>query len=337
VSDSLQSFKKYKDLYRDIIFGYSEYRFESNKKRVFIKHLNDLETGESEKKYKEFLYVAEESGLKTEEESIKFLIDEDVWTQEKEERIKELEDKLSELESTKSKLIVKSQLDLLEQEIKPINQELSILNHERHENVGMTAESFANKKISELTLQRCLFKERDLKEYYYTEEQFDYLEHQEVNECLSIYTDMIATKFGGDEIKRVAVSPFFMNTYVLCDDNVYNFFGRPILTLTNFQVTLMSHAKYLKNLMTSHKPPPEDFQGTPDKVIEWYELQTKSAEAMRDMENKGEGGGKSIFGASKAELSSMETDEQKSMNLNEEIEKHGGEMNFDEILKMHGM
>ena len=89
--------------------------------------------------------------------------------------------------------------------------------------------------------------------------------------------------------------------------------------------------------MPSHKPPPEDFQGTPDKVIEWYELQTKSAEAMRDMENKGEGGGKSIFGASKAELSSMETDEQKSMNLNEEIEKHGGEMNFDEILKMHGM
>jgi hypothetical protein len=148
---------------------------------------------------------------------------------------------------------------------------------------------------------------------------------------------MISEKFQGDEIKRVAVSPFFMNAYIICDDNVYNFFGRPILTLTNFQLALMSQAKYLKNLMSNHKSPPEDFQTTPDKIIEWYELQSKSSEAMRDMENKGEGGGKSVFGATRDELSSMATNDEKSMNLSEEIEKHGGEMNFDEILKMHGM
>ena len=28
-------------------------------------------------------------------------------------------------------------------------------------------------------------------------EEFDYLEHHEVNECLSLYTEMIAEKFGG--------------------------------------------------------------------------------------------------------------------------------------------
>ncbi len=329
-------FKKYKDLYRDIIFGYSEFRFKS-KDKVFIKHLNDLETGESERRYDEFLYTAQESGLKTEEQSIKFLIEEGVWSDKKEQESKELQDKLLQLQATKSKLIVKSQVAMLEEEIKPIRESLAILHQERHENVGMTAEVFANKKISELTLQKSMFKDRGLKELYFTEEEFDYLEHHEVNECLSLYTEMIAEKFGGDEIKRVAVSPFFMNAYVICDDNVFNFFGKPILSLTNFQVSLMSHAKYLKNLMSNHKSPPEDFQGSPDKVIEWYELQIKSAEAMQNMDNKGEAGGKSIFGASKSELSSMETNDEKSLNLTEEIEKHGGEMNFDEILKMHGM
>tara|TARA_R100001163_G_C5042650_1_gene180491 strand:+ start:9 stop:1013 length:1005 start_codon:yes stop_codon:yes gene_type:complete len=330
-------FKKYKDLYRDIIFGYSEFRLESNKNKIFVKHLNELETGESERKFNEFLYTATESGLKTEEESVAFLIAEGAWSEENEQQIKELTDKLSQLHLTKSKLLIKSQLALIQEEIEPIEKELTVLNYERQESMGMTAETFANKKISELTLQRSMFKDRELKELYYTEEEFDYLGHEEVNECLGIYTEMISEKFQGDEIKRVAVSPFFMNAYIICDDNVYNFFGRPILTLTNFQLALMSQAKYLKNLMSNHKSPPEDFQATPDKIIEWYELQSKSSEAMRDMENKGEGGGKSVFGATRDELSSMETNDEKSMNLSEEIEKHGGEMNFDEILKMHGM
>lgn len=330
-------YKKYKDLYRDLIFGFSEFRFESNKEKVFIKHLNDLETGETERNYKEHLYLAREKGLKTEEESIKFLIEESIWSEKKEKRIEELKDKLVNLEATKSKLLVKAQVSSLEKEIKPIYNELQILMHERQENIGMTAEAFANKKISESTIQSCFYKDRNLKELYFTEEEFDYLEHGEVNECLSIYTEMIAERFGGDEIKKVAACPFFMNVYVLCEDNPYNFFGRPILTLTNFQVSLMSHAKYLKSLMSNHKSPPDDYQGSPQKVIEWYELQVRSSEAKSNMETKGDGGGRSIFGATKEELSSIETDDEKTMSLNNQIEQHGGEMNFDEILKMHGL
>lgn len=330
-------FKKYKDLYRDIIFGYSEFRLESNKNKIFVKHLNELETGESERKFNEFLYTARESGLKTEEEAVAFLIAEGVWSEENEQQIKELTSKLSQLHLTKSKLLIKSQSALIQEEIEPIEKELTVLNYQKQESIGMTAEIFANKKISELTLQRSMFKHRDLKELYYTEEDFDYLSHEEVNECLGIYTEMITEKFQGNEIKRVAVSPFFMNAYIICDDNVYNFFGKPILNLTNFQVALMSQAKYLKNLMSNHKSPPEDFQSTPDKIIEWYELQSKSSEAMKDMEDKGEAGGKSLFGATKSELSSMKKESEENLSLNKEIEEHGGEMNFDEILKMHGL
>lgn len=337
MNEKKDNYLRYKNLYRDIIFGYSEERFKSNRKKVYIKHLNDLETGQSERKYQDFLFLGKERGLKTEEETIEFLIEEQIWSKEKEDKISSLESKLSILRSTKHKLIVKTQLSQLEAEIKPIADELYILSRERLDNIGMTAESFANKKISEMTIQGSFFKDRELKQLFYSEEEFDYLSQSEVNEALSMYGDMVAKKFAGDEIRRVAVCPFFMNTYVLCDDNPYNFFGKSILSLTNFQVALMSQAKYFKSLMSNHKSPPEDYYTSPDKIIEWFELQSKTAEAKNSMEDKGEAGGKTLIGANKDELKSMESNEEGVLDLNKEIKKHGGEMDFEEILKMHGL
>jgi hypothetical protein len=335
-SDTEELFRKYKNLYRDIIFGYSEKSFESDGEKVFIKHLNDLETGQSERNYQNFLLLGQEKGLKTEKDSVDFLIEEGVWEREKEEEISELQKKLSELEAVKDKLVVLAQLERLKQEIKPISDQLYLLNYERTESMGMTAETFANKKISETTIQSCFFKDKEFSKLFFTEEDWDYLPQERVNESLSLYSGMISKDFGGDEIRRVSVCPFFMNYYVLCDDNVYSFFGKPILSLTNFQVALSSHAKYFKSLMGNYKSPPEDYR-TPDKIIEWYELQSKSEQAKNSFQNKGEAGGKSLFGASKDELEALETQEEGVMDLNKEIDKHGGNMDMEQILKMHGL
>ena len=334
--ESKNVYTKYKNLYRDLIFGYSEERFESNNKKVFIKHLNDLETGRSERQYQDFLFLGQEKGLKTEEQTIDFLIDEKIWSEKNEKRIEDLRDKISELEASKSKLIIKAQLTQLQKELKPLEDELYILCHERHENVGMTAQSFAGKKISESTIQSSFYKNRELTELFYTEEEFDYLSHVEVNEALGMYGEMVSKKFEGEEIKRVAVCPFFMNTFILCNDDVSSFFGKPILQLTNFQVTLASFAKYFKGLMSNHKNPPEDYYKSPDRIIEWYELQSKSAEA-KSLEGKGEAGGRSLMKANKEELSALENESEGVMNLNKEIKDGGGKLDMEQIMKMHGL
>ena len=330
-------YAKYKNLYRDIIFGYSEERFKSTKQKVFIKHLSDLETGQSERAYQDLLFQGKEKGLKTEKETINFLIEEKCWSESNEEKISSLSDEISRLKSARDKLIIKSQLSQLEKDMKPLADELYVLDYERRENLGMTTEVFANKKISEETIQSSFFKDRELTELFYSEEEFEYLSQEAVNESLSIYSEMVSKKFAGDEIKRVSVCPFFMNTYVICNDNVYNFFGKPILYLTNFQVALMSSAKYFKNLMGNAKPPPEDFYTSPDKIIEWYELQNKTMQAKNAIEDKGEAGGKSLMGASRVELDAVEGENEEVLDLGGEIEKSGGEMNFDQILDMHGI
>jgi uncharacterized protein YneR len=329
-------FAKYKDLYRDIIFGYTSDRLECNKRRVYVKHFTDLESGRSERFYKECVDLARERGLKTEEESVDFLIEEDLWSKDNENRIKELKEKISHLKSSKEKLIIKSQLSLIEKEIKPYEDELYLLNHERSENIGITAEVFANKKVSESTIRKSFFRDPELKEPFYTEEEYDYIDQTEVNQGIEIYTNMLATKFAGDEIKRVSVCPFFMNTYYLCEDNAYYFFGKPVLYLTNFQIALMSYAKNFKYLMSNNKPAPEDYQKHPDRIIEWYDMQSKTANAD-DYGDKGEASGRSYFGANKDELKAIQKEGEGEMNLTEEVKKQGGEMNFDQILKMHGL
>ena len=54
------------------------------------------------------------------------------------------------------------------------------------------------------------------------------------------------------------------------------------------------------------------------------------------MENKGEAGGKTIVGANKKELQSLETEEEGVLDLNA-IAQDKGSLDFDEILKLHGI
>jgi hypothetical protein len=143
--------------------------------------------------------------------------------------------------------------------------------------------------------------------------------------------------FYPEQVKRIAISPFFMNTYFLCKDNVLAYFGKPILELTNFQISLMSSAKHIKNLISnSSKSAPEGYYETPDKLIEWYELQGKTREARDSMEKKGDAGGRTIVGANKEEIESIESDGEQVLDLNK-IAQEKGELDFEEIIKLHGM
>ena len=128
-----------------------------------------------------------------------------------------------------------------------------------------------------------------------------------------------------------------MNTFFLCKDNILAYFGKPVLELTNFQISLMSSARYLKNLITnSSKSAPEGFYESPDKLIEWYELQSKTREARDSGQNKGDAGGRTMVGASKEEIKSLESDGEQVLDLNK-IAQEKGELDFEEIIKLHGM
>ena len=329
------SYKECKKLYRDIIFGFSEKRFKSSKKKVYLKHLNEIDCGQSDKKQEDYFFLAQEKGLKSEKEALKFIIEEGLWSDEKEKELKEAAKKLETLRMTKDKLIIEKQVDSLLKEIKPLEDEVYLLSHERVEHIGLTAEMFASKKVNEFTIQQSFFSDRGLDKTFYSEEEFDLLEQEEVSECMSLFAEM-HEDFSGEQMKLIAICPFFMNNFYLCGDNAADFFRKPIVGLSNFQMSLLSSGRYYKNLISNSKSAPEDYYESPKKLVEWYHLQDKTQAIKDSMENKGDGGGKTIVGANKKELKSLETEGEEIVDLNALVEEKGT-LNFDEILKLHGI
>lgn len=329
------SFKECKRLYRDIIFGFSEKRFSASKRKVYLKHPNQIDTGESDKKYDDYFFLAQEKGLKSEEEALSFIIKEGLWSEDLEEELKQDRERLKTLYLTKEKLIIKKQVDSLMEDIKPIENKIYLLDHERTEHIGLTAETFALKKVNEFKIQRSFFKNKELKDAFYSEEEFDLLEQQEVSECLSLFGQMFMD-FSSDQVKLIAISPFFMNDFYLCGENSADFFRKPIIELTNFQTSLLSSGRYYKSLISNSKPAPEEYYETPRKLTEWYHLQDKTQAVKDSLESKGEAGGKSIVGANAKELKALESENEQVIDLNA-IAQEKGELSFEEILKLHGI
>ena len=88
--------------------------------------------------------------------------------------------------------------------------------------------------------------------------------------------------------------------------------------------------------MSNSKSAPDEYYENPKKLTEWYHLQDKTQAIKDSMENKGEAGGKTIVGANKKELQSLETEEEGVLDLNA-IAQDKGSLDFDEILKLHGI
>ena len=178
-------------------------------------------------------------------------------------------------------------------------------------------------------------KNKELKDAFYSEEEFDLLEQQEVSECLSLFGQMFMD-FSSDQVKLIAISPFFMNDFYLCGENSADFFRKPIIELTNFQTSLLSSGRYYKSLISNSKPAPEEYYETPRKLTEWYHLQDKTQAVKDSLESKGEAGGKSIVGANAKELKALESEDEQVIDLNA-IAQEKGELSFEEILKLHGI
>ena len=60
------------------------------------------------------------------------------------------------------------------------------------------------------------------------------------------------------------------NIFYLCDDNVFNFYGKPVITLTFYKIEIYSYGRYFKSLIqTSEDKIPDHIVEDPDKLIEW--------------------------------------------------------------------
>lgn len=325
-------------LFIDILKGYSLSYYKSNK--LYFKHNTSFDSGEIDHLKQEFIEKAKINGLPTEDQKEEYLISESIWSKESNEKIKKLKSDISTLRQTKSKLFKSDDINEFNKQIDDKKLELITLTVERKDLLGFTVEDYANKKINEYYMFNSLFKDKNLKDRYFSEQEFDELENKDISEILTIYND-INKNFVETNLKKISLSSYYLSLFNLCDENAYNLYGKPIIYLTFYQMEIFGYARYFKNALSEakHKPANEYYED-PEKLIEWLESSKNVEEVLNKSENslsKTEGAiATSIVGAKKEDLAKIGKDEN-SVSLHKEAQKKGGVLSMEDLMKMHGV
>ena len=324
-------------MFIDILKGYSLSYYKSNK--LYFKHNTSFDSGEIDHLKQEFIEKAKRNGLPTEDQKEEYLILEGIWSKENNEKIKKLKSDISTLRQTKSKLFKSDDINEFNRQIDQKKLELITLAVERKDLLGFTVEDYANKKINEYYMFNSLFRDKDLKDRYFSEQEFDELENKEISEVLEIYNN-INQNFIENNLKKIALSSYYLSLFNLCDENAYNLYGKPIIYLTFYQMEVFGYARYFKNALSEAKHKPSDeYYEDPDKLIEWLESSKNVEEVLSKNENnqkKTEGAiATSIVGAKKEDLAKIGKDEN-GISLHKEAQKKGGTLSMEDLMKMHG-
>ena len=316
-----------KKLYKDIVLGFSVYNYAG--KPIFIKHFSEIDNASLELERGFFLSDAKKKGMLEREEKKKILISEGIWSEEKENNIETFKKEISDLELVGKNLIIKRQILQNKEKIKQVKKNLDEALREKDDIFGFCLEDFVEKKMNELMIFNCFYKDRSLTNRFFTEEEFDLMLDIEMSELISVLNGFYVD-FAHKQIKRICATPFFMSIFALSEDNCYHFFGKPISDLTILQVHMFSQGRYFKNLIQSHSEktsPPSDVLEDPDKMLDWYDSITVSKTSQAD--------GVGYVGATRSELEKIAGG--KGMSVNEFASKKGNLMTTKDFVEMHGI
>ena len=302
-----------------------------------IKHINNFDSAQSDIKQDYCFKKAVKDGLPKKEDKIKYLIKEKLWDPEKDKEADRLESLIKGMMKTKSKLHLQAQIDQIKKDIKTAEADFLKIKQKKEEAIGFTAEEYANRRVNEHLMQVSILGEDG--KTLFNDEEFGDLEQEHVNEIMSIYSSN-TDKFKAYNLKRIALADFFTNIFYICEDNIFNFYGKPVINLTFYQIEVYSFCRYFKSIIqNSEEKIPEHIVEDPDELIEWAQSSKNVKEAME----KGNLGDKehsatSLVGATKEDLKKAGIDEDTNMiDLSQEAKKKGGKLSMEDMMKLHGV
>ena len=322
--------------YMDILRGYSK----AHVKKFgdfYFSHLNLFTSEEIDEKKQEYENHAKSKGVPTEKEKLKQLKEDDLWSDEKANQIKDSESLIRSLKVTKSKFVLKADINNIQKQIDDEEEKLVKALNEKEELLGYTVETYAVKKINEFFIYSTSFTDKHLKTKLFTKEEFEELHEQDVQSLVVEYNN-VTSCFGDKNMKRIALSGFFLNSFYMCKDNPFTFYGKPVVELTFNQNELFSLGRYFKNILSElkHDPDPE-IMDDPDKLIEMFNV-SKNSEKIK--EKMSDSDATTVVGATKEDLERMgitSPHEDGAVSLSKAAAEKGGSLEMEDLMKLHGL
>ena len=303
---------------------------------VRIKHFTNFDSAELDIKNREFYNKALNEGLPSRKQRIDDLLEQKIWTEEKNKEILNVKSHIAGLENTKKQVFLQVHLDQANKELKTQKTRLIELEHEKEELIGFTAEAYASRRINEHYIYNALKNEKG--DYLFTKEEYDDLEEKKIMSLIALYNKAVGN-FHSHILKHISVSGFFTNIFYLCEDNAHVFFGKPLVNLSFYQLELFGYGRYYKSMIqNSEKKPPDHISEDPEKLVEWFESTKSAAETLEKSEAKaGEHGATSLVGATKDDLKRLGLDNpNETISLAKKAAEKGGKLTMDDMMKLHG-
>ena len=321
-------------IFSEIIEGYS---FVPSKLfgDLKIKHINNFDAAKTDIKNHYYFEKAVSQGLEKREDKIDYLIKEKLWDPEKDKQAKKLEDVLRGMRKTKPKLLLQAQIDSINKDIEKNEIELGKILAEKESIIGFTAEEYAQRRINEYYMYISILDENGNR--LFGEDEFQELDEEQVTEIMTIYSKN-NEKFKAEVLKKIALEDFFTNIFYLCEDNVFNFYGKPVINLTFYQIEIYSYGRYFKSLIqNSEDKIPDHIVEDPDKLIEWAQS-SKNVKEVLEKNSGEEAGASSIMGATKEDLAKAGVDKNEDViDLSQKAKEQGGRLTMEDMMKLHGV
>lgn len=318
-------------VFSEILNGYSVL-IDSRGVQLYIKHLSYLDTGAIDSKYNQFLEEAIKGGIPKYKDREEFITKEKLWTTSDEIDLNQYEKMIKDLNANYSTEFLYSRRLKLKEQIDQNSQFLSRLKIKKNHYIGNTAEQWASNRLLSNRISASFFSDESLT----CKVVNDDLEDSYFDELFELYHKN-RDKLGDSRIKRISLSSFFTNIFYLCADDAYNFYGKPIIKLTDYQINLFAYGRYFKHILSQREDIPKDVMQDPDEILDWIELRNNAEKAKvigNDQDNKNGGGG-SIIGATKEDYKRLGIDIGKGSNaLSEALKKKGGTLKADDLMKM---
>jgi hypothetical protein len=300
--------------------------------------MDSLSSGEIDLKKEEFYNKALKNKLPSLVDQEAYILKEDLWSEEKNKEIKKIKECVISLRKIKSKLFREEELININEQINNEENKLLNLNLEKKELIGFTAEDYANKKINEYYMFISLYKDTELKENFFSQNEFDELENVDITKLVKIYNDKLSI-YNDKNLKKISLLNSHLTLFNISDDNPYYMYGKSIVYLTFYQIEIFGYAKYFKNQLSyaKHKPADEYFED-PDKLIEWLESSKNVEELLeKTSSSKADTVSTSIIGATKEDLKKAGLNESNTISLSDQAKKKGGRLTMEDLMKLHGI
>lgn len=315
--------------FNEIIKGYSKRKFRGSP--IFIKHLGVSEKAFFDFRFQEFYEYALSSGILSEEDALKKVIEEGFWSEKEESEIDTLKKYIDRLILTKRSFIRKLEIEEISKQIDEERQKLAKKISERKEILGKTAEEYASNRSNDYIIYESLFKDEELKERVLSENEFEEMTYEDLIEYILFFNEYM-NDFKEYNLQKIALLDFFQPYYLVLDQPM-QFWGKPMVQLTDFQVRVTVYGKIFKNIFETTENIPDEIKTNPDKLFEYTDRSKAKKNFESKQKNKDKASGEAVFKATKEEVEEMRTSGAKTIN---EVMKGKKTMSMEELMKLHG-